>query len=145
MKSLAEYRRFYFETFHELSDDELVERFNGQVRIRSWGPARQGYLCALEEALTHRGIDFSVCGNSKTMSYAHCVILKEKKLFLVRELALFELDYLFQKWVKTCRPEILKNQPYVMGIKEGDELDIAFHKPGAKMTVSIKSVMLMRN
>lgn len=145
MKSPAEYRRFYFETFHELSDDELVERFNGQVRIRSWGPARQGYLCALEEVLTHRGIDYSVCGNSKTMSYAHCVILKEKKLFLVRELALFEIDYLFQKWAKTCRPEILKHQPFVKGVKEVDELDIAFHKPGAKITVSIKSVMLMRN
>lgn len=74
----------YFDYFtYELSDitnEELIERFNREVGIRAFGVGRQGYLWALRNQLEKRQIDFSEVGDEKGISYANKVLLVNNKM-----------------------------------------------------------------
>jgi hypothetical protein len=146
MKSIKEYRDEYFNDFVELDNEGLINRFNNQVGVGPRGPAGQGYCWALKDVLRLKYIDFSAVGDERTMSYAYCVILKEKKLVRVIDLSINEIEPLFRKWVATCRPE-MSGAPYVKGVYKDDNLHIAsgIRGNGIQMTLSIKNVMLLIN
>ena len=86
MKLAKDYFLEFKAELAQLSDSELIDRFNGEVGVCAFGVARQGYLWAIREELQERKIDFSSVGDDKVMSYKYVVFLKDKKLFLFSEL-----------------------------------------------------------
>lgn len=80
MKTSKEYFDHFTNELSDLSNDEIIERFNGEVGIRAFGIPRQGYLWALRNQIENRGIDYSDVGDDKFMSYATKVYLINNKM-----------------------------------------------------------------
>ncbi len=79
-KTTEEYFDYFTKYFSELTNTELIEKFNREVGIYAFGVARQGCLKALENQLVKRGIDFSEVGDKTRMSYATKVDLVNNKM-----------------------------------------------------------------
>ena len=86
MKVAKDYFLEFKAELAQLSDSELIDRFNFAVGVRAFGVARQGYLWAMREELQERKIDFSSIGDDTVMSFKSVVFLKDKKLFRLSEL-----------------------------------------------------------
>jgi hypothetical protein len=69
----------YSKRLSAYSDEELVERFNGQVGVTVWVGARGRYLHALRLEFDRRGIDYS-CVDKGGLSLRRKVKLVGKKL-----------------------------------------------------------------
>jgi len=145
MKMYEDYRNEFRIRFKKYSDQEVIDAFNSQVENQGSIGVKMAYLGVIKENLIKRSIDFSAVGDEKVMSYAHCVILKERKMVRVIDLSIGEIELLFQKWVETCRPGIAVDLPYVKGVyKETDKIHIASNiiGYGIQMALSIKDVVL---
>ena len=66
--------------FSEYSDEQLVERFNGDVGKPGWVAARGRFHHALFSEFRKRGIDFSCIQSGDSISLARKVRLVGKKL-----------------------------------------------------------------
>lgn len=108
----------YFQEFtiehNKITDLELVYLFNEQVGNSGWGITRQGYLQSIKEQLKKREIDYSSIGNKNTISYKYCIILRNKKLYLITELNKSEVESIFIEYFKCILPKKLKYNPKIM-------------------------------
>jgi hypothetical protein len=80
MKTYIEYYDYFTKGLSNLSNEEIIERFNREVGIRAFGIARQGYLSALRNQIEKRGIDYSDVGNETVMYYGNKVDLVNNKM-----------------------------------------------------------------
>ena len=82
---MSTWKEYYIEFKSRLesySDDELIQVFNGQVRIRAFGIARSAHLKAIRDEFDQREFDYSAIGDDTMMSYAHKVQLKNKTIVI---------------------------------------------------------------
>lgn len=139
VKTSCNFRDEYYKSFERLSDQEIVQRFNGQVQVPAWNVARSGYLWALRDSLESRKIDYSSCGNKKSMSYRNCVVLKSKKLYRVVDLPIEEIQKLLETWAERSRPGILIDLPLVYDInRNNDEIRVRSGVPGFGIRMNLK-------
>lgn len=64
----------------QLTNAELVAKFNQEVGNTSWTSTRSAYLEALRNTFEQRGIDYSAVGDKNGFSLKQEVFLKETKL-----------------------------------------------------------------
>jgi hypothetical protein len=74
------FRNHYFKILEKLSDGELVYRFNAQVNMWVNSSAEVGYVWALLDAFTSRGIEHSMNVFDDDWPYTRCVLLLDNKL-----------------------------------------------------------------
>ena len=65
--------------FHDSTDQELIERFNGDTGHCGWVAARGRFLCALFDEMYKR-FDCSAIGDKKSFSMAKKIRLQGKKM-----------------------------------------------------------------
>jgi hypothetical protein len=80
MKTSLEYSIEFEHSFENQSDDKIVALFNNEIGKNAWGTARAGYILALSNTFSKRGIDFSIIGDWKSISLAKRVKLVGKYL-----------------------------------------------------------------
>jgi hypothetical protein len=80
MNTYKEYYDYFTKELSNLTNEEIIERFNSAVGINAFGLARQGYLSALRNQIEKRGIDYSEVGDISVMSYASKVDLVNNKM-----------------------------------------------------------------
>lgn len=66
--------------FRELTDNELIERFNQTVGNSSWNSARRCYVKTLFCELQSRNFDCTILIRGNTFSLQHHVRLNKNKL-----------------------------------------------------------------
>ncbi len=66
--------------FRELTDHELVDRFNESVGLSGWNTARRCYVKTLFSELLNRNLDCSTVERGNTFSLQHQVILVNNRL-----------------------------------------------------------------
>ncbi len=79
-KTSLDYAVEFEHSFENEPDDKIVDYFNKEVGKSSWGTARAGYILALRNTFSKRGIDFSIIGDWKSISLAKRVRLVGKYL-----------------------------------------------------------------
>ena len=85
MKTYIEYYDYFTKVLLNLSNEEIIERFNREVGIRAFGIARQGYLSALRHQIEKRRIDCSEVVSETGMSFANKVDLVNNKMIKRKE------------------------------------------------------------
>jgi hypothetical protein len=70
----------YLEQFKEITDEELIRRFNEQVGVRGGVPARGAYMAAIHAEFDRRGFDYSLIGDSISLSFKNKIKLVGKKI-----------------------------------------------------------------
>ena len=76
------YKQHYLKEFKNLTDKELAEKFNGQVGIRYFNFAIQGFMNAMSEDLERRELDYREIGNEMSISYANKIKILDGKITL---------------------------------------------------------------
>jgi len=67
-----------------LNDEQLVHAFNQEVGVHSWTNARGAYLAAIHREFDRRGLDYSLIGDERRLSFQHPVrITGDRRLALV--------------------------------------------------------------
>ena len=66
-----------------MSNTELINRFNKDVRNKGWASARASFLYSMHHELLSRGFDCSTIIDSNSMSMAHKIKLENNKLILI--------------------------------------------------------------
>jgi hypothetical protein len=79
-KTSHDYPIEFEHSFENQSDDKIVALFNNEIGKNAWGTARAGYILALSNTFSKRGIDFSIIGDWKSISLAKRVRLVGKHL-----------------------------------------------------------------
>lgn len=77
---LKEQQLQFQEEFAGLPDEELVIRFNKQVRCLGGNPIRKVFLLALREELRHRSFDSSIVFNKCGLRLHQKVKLEDSRL-----------------------------------------------------------------
>ncbi len=67
-------------SFENEPDDKIVDYFNKEVGKNAWGTARAGYILALSNTFSKRGIDYSIVGDWKSISLTKRVRIVGKHL-----------------------------------------------------------------
>jgi hypothetical protein len=80
MKTSLEYSIEFEQSFENEPDEKIVELLNNEIGKKTWGTARAGYILALSNTFSKRGIDFSIIGDWKSISLAKRVRLVGKYL-----------------------------------------------------------------
>ena len=80
MKTSLEYSIEFEQSFENEPDEKIVELLNNEIGKNTWGTARAGYILALSNTFSKRGIDFSIIGDWKSISLANRVRLVGKHL-----------------------------------------------------------------
>ena len=70
----------FISLFRELTDNELIERFNQSVGINAWNTARRCYVKTLFDELQFRNFDCTKVERGNTFSLQHQVTLVENRL-----------------------------------------------------------------
>ena len=70
----------FISLFRELTDNELIERFNQSVGISAWTTARRCYVKTLFDELQFRNFDCTTVERGNTFSLQHQVALVENRL-----------------------------------------------------------------
>jgi len=82
----VEYYRNYekekIKLFRKYSDQELIDRFNGQVRNSGWCHAKMIYLYCLQKEMIKR-FDTSNLIVDGNCSYANYILLRNKKVLFI--------------------------------------------------------------
>ncbi len=60
----------FSEELQKLSDQQLVDRFNGDVNNPGWVGARGDFHVAMRNEFDRRGFDYSSIGNQNQLSWA---------------------------------------------------------------------------
>jgi hypothetical protein len=79
-KTSYDYAIEFEHSFENEPDDKIVDYFNKEVGKNAWGTARAGYILALNNTFSKRGIDYSIVGDWKSISLAKRVRLVGKHL-----------------------------------------------------------------
>ena len=124
--------------FGSNSDQELISAFNSQVDNHGSGSAKMAFLGALKEELNKRSIDYSSVGDARSMSYAKCVVLKDKKMCLLDELTFEEVAKIADAWMKKEAPSMLYDNAKLTRIHEGQ---LTFVMDGGDLTTSFNNVI----
>jgi hypothetical protein len=83
MKSQGQkYFEEYVNRFSTYSDSEIISTFNFEVGNSGWGTARASFLAALHDEFIRRKIDFSLIGDTKSLSFKSTIKLEETKIYL---------------------------------------------------------------
>ena len=77
-KTSHDYAIEFEHSFENEPDDKIIEFFNKEVGKNAWGTARAGYILALSNTFSKRGIDYSIVGDWKSISLAKRVKLVGK-------------------------------------------------------------------
>jgi hypothetical protein len=80
MKTSLEYSIEFEQSFENEPDEKIVELLNNEIGKKTWGTARAGYILALSNTFSKRGIDFSIIGDWKSISLVKRVRLVGKHL-----------------------------------------------------------------
>jgi hypothetical protein len=80
MKTSLEYSIEFEQSFENDPDEKIVELLNNEIGKKTWGTARAGYILALSNTFSKRGIDFSIIGDWKSISLVKRVRLVGKHL-----------------------------------------------------------------
>ena len=83
MKTGHDYFREYQKKMELDSDEQIIARFNREVKSQGSGTARFSYLSALHHEFIRRGFDFSVVGDAKSLSFKNLVSLENKIIRLL--------------------------------------------------------------
>lgn len=78
MKTGHDYFVEFQKQLESYNDEELINRFNGEVNNRGSGSARFSFLAALNHEFIQRGFDYSEIGDSNSLSFKDKVTLKNK-------------------------------------------------------------------
>ena len=124
--------------FESNSDQELISAFNSQVDNHGSGSAKMAFLSALREELNKRSIDFSSIGDTRSMSYANCVVLKDKKMCLLDELTFEEVAKIADTWMKKEAPSMLYDNAKLTRIHEGQ---LTFEMDNGHLIKSFNSIV----
>ena len=124
--------------FESNSDQELINAFNSQVENNGSGSAKMAFLSALREELNKRSIDYSSVGDERSMSYANCVVLKDKKMCLLDELTFNEVDKIADTWMKKEVPSMLYDNAKLTRIHEGY---LTFVMDNGHLTTSFNNII----
>lgn len=71
--------------FKKLTDEQLIDTFNRQVKVKAWGNARSAYIKALKEEFLTRNFDSSLIITTQSFSFAKKVKLQNKHLEFVED------------------------------------------------------------
>lgn len=66
--------------FKAMSDEELIDAFNGDVGNPGWVAARAQFHCSIHQEFENRGFDYSDIGNKNTLSWRNKIKLIGKKI-----------------------------------------------------------------
>tara|TARA_B100000902_G_scaffold214473_1_gene203972 strand:+ start:456 stop:713 length:258 start_codon:yes stop_codon:yes gene_type:complete len=78
----VKYRKDLEHDFKKASDQELIDRFNGQVRNSGWCHAKMIYLYCLQKEMIKR-FDTSNLIVDGNCSYANYILLRNKKVLFI--------------------------------------------------------------
>ena len=106
-KQLNEYR----ERFKAMSEEELIEAFNGDVGNPGWVSARALFHYALREEFDNRGIDYLDIGNKNSFSWKNKIKLIGKKIIKLNMDDLNETKQ--EEWEITFIPTLPKRKKAV--------------------------------
>ena len=124
--------------FGSNSDQELISAFNSQVDNHGSGSAKMAFLGALKAELIKRSIDYSSVGDARSMSYANCVVLKDKKMFVLDELTFEEVAKIADTWMKKEAPSMLYDNAKLTRIYQGQ---LTFEMDDGDLTTRFNNVI----
>ena len=133
-----DFKKEYKIRFEKYSDQEVIDAFNSQVENQGSGTAKMAFVSAIKEAIIDRSIDFSSVGDSLSMSYANCVVLKGKKLCILDELSFLEIEKIADTWMKKESPAMLLDNAKLTKIDEGQ---LTFQMDDGHLTTSFNQII----
>ncbi len=80
-----EWFKIYQKRFEKMSNEELVECFNREVKNPGWTGAKGAYLCALHQEFLKRGFDISLIGGEYCLSFGQKVKLAYRPMLVPEE------------------------------------------------------------
>ena len=80
MKTGQDYFIEFQKQLKSYNDEELINRFNEEVGNKGWGTARASFLSALHEEFNLRGFDYSVIGDTNSLSFKNKITLINKTI-----------------------------------------------------------------
>ena len=86
---IKQYKQECVLKFSSLTNDELIDSFNGMVRISAWGFYRAALVDSIREEILKRDFDSSILfdndsnGTAISFKLANKVIIKNRKLVLL--------------------------------------------------------------
>ena len=109
------FRNHYFKILEKKSDGELVYRFN--ARVNKWGslPAEKGYVWALLDAFSAKGIEHTMNVFEDSWPYTRCVLLHDSTLIFNTDLCDVLRQVLLEEYFKWFYPDKMKFSPRVSG------------------------------
>ena len=79
MSKSERYFKAFQNRFKYLSNQELIEVFNGQVGNNGWGTAKAAFLYSIHNELISRKIDFSAIGDNESLSFKDKIEIKNDR------------------------------------------------------------------
>jgi len=138
MKMYEDFKNEYKIRFETYSDQEVIDAFNSQVENQGSGTAKMAFVSAIKEAIIDRSIDFSSVGDITTMSYANCVVLKDKKMCVLDELSFLEIEKMADTWMKKEAPSMLLYNAKLTKIDNGQ---LTFEMNDGHLTTSFNYIV----
>ena len=138
MKMYEDFKKEYKIRFEKYSDQEVIDAFNSQVENQGSGTSKMAFLAALKEAIIERFIDFSSVGDSSSMSYTNCVVLKGKKMCILDELSFLEIEIMADTWMKKEAPAMLLYNAKLTKIDNGQ---LTFEMNEGHLTTSFNHII----
>lgn len=133
-----DFKNEYKRRFEKYSDQEVIDAFNSQVENQGSGTAKMAFLAAIKESIIERSIDFSSVGDRTTMSYANCVVLKDKKMYVLDELSFLDVEKLADTWMKKESPAMLL---YNAKLTKVDDGQLRFEMNDGHLTTSFNYII----
>lgn len=133
-----DFRNEYRIRFEKYSDQEVIDAFNSQVENQGSGAAKMAFLAVIKEAIIERSIDFSSVGDSASMSYSNCIVLKDKKMSVLDELSFLEIEKMADTWMKKESPAMLLYNAKLTKIDEGQ---LTFEMDDGHFTISFNYIV----
>ena len=133
-----DFKNEYKRRFEKYSDREVIDAFNSQVENQGSGTAKMAFLAAIKESIIERSIDFSSVGDRTTMSYANCVVLKDKKMYVLDELSFLDVEKLADTWMKKESPAMLL---YNAKLTKVDDGQLRFEMNDGHLTTSFNYII----
>ena len=133
-----DFKNEYKIRFEIYSDQEVIDAFNSQVENHGSIGVKMAYLGVIKENLIKRSIDFSSVGDRLSMSYANCVVLKGKKLYVLDELSFLEIEKMADTWMKKEAPAMLLYNAKLTKIDNGQ---LTFEMNDGHLTTSFNQII----
>ena len=138
MKMYEDFKNEYKIRFEKHSDQEVIDAFNSQVENQGSGTAKMAFLATIKESIIERSIDFSSVGDNASMSYANCVVLKDKKMCVLDEFSFLEIEKMSDAWMKKESPAMLLYNAKLTNIDNGQ---LTFEMNDGHLTTSFNYII----